>query len=127
MIAHQRILSPLRLPFRHIGVRQQASLPRSAFLQAQNGYFEKQRKYQLQYWQLLLYRFGRGFRHWLGTIGFDPAWLQTAGMSALINFSSKYRDFLGRLDSDLYRIAVDPGHFDMDKITDNDALVYLSG
>ena len=35
----QRILSPLRLPFRHIGVRQQASVPRSAFLQAQNGYF----------------------------------------------------------------------------------------
>ena len=38
----QRILSPLRLPFRHIGVRQQASGPRAAFLQAQNGYFQKQ-------------------------------------------------------------------------------------
>jgi hypothetical protein len=34
----QRILSPLRLPFRHIGVRQQASVLRLAFLQAQNGY-----------------------------------------------------------------------------------------
>ena len=38
----QRILSPLRLPFRHIGERQQASVPRSAFLQAQNGYLQKQ-------------------------------------------------------------------------------------
>ena len=36
----QRILSPLRLPFRHIGVRQQASVLRLASLQAQNGYFK---------------------------------------------------------------------------------------
>jgi len=48
-------------------------------------------------------------------------------MSALINFSSKNRYFLGGLDSDLNRIAVDPGHFDMDKIPDYNALVYLSG
>ena len=41
-LSGQRILSPLRLPFRHIGVRQQASVPRAAFLQAQNGYFQKQ-------------------------------------------------------------------------------------
>ena len=72
-LSDQRILSPLRLPFRHIGVRQQASVLRSAFLQAQNGYFQKQSEYQSQYRQLLLDLFGHRFRHWLRTIGFDPA------------------------------------------------------
>ena len=48
-------------------------------------------------------------------------------MSALIYFRSKNRDLLGGLDSDFNRIAVDSGHFDVDKIPDDDALVYLSG
>ena len=48
-------------------------------------------------------------------------------MSALINFGSKNLDSLWRLDSDLNCIAVDLDHFDLDKIRDYDALVFLSG
>ena len=84
-------------------------------------------KYQLQYRQLLLDWFRRRFWYSLGTIGFDPARLQAAGVPALIYFRSKNRDLLGGIDSDFNRIAVDSGHFDMDKIPDDDALVYLSG
>jgi hypothetical protein len=48
-------------------------------------------------------------------------------VSAVINFRSKNLDSLRRLDADLNCIAVDLDHFDMDKIPDYDALVFLSG
>ena len=120
----QRILSPLRLPFRHIGARQQASVPRTASLQAQNGYFQNTKpSVHARRYTSISYSTGNFSSTCLAT-GFGtgsvrsvliPHDFKLSGMSVLINFSSKNRYFFRSLDTDLNRISVDPGHFDMDK------------
>jgi len=48
-------------------------------------------------------------------------------MIRLIDLGSENRDLFRRLDAYLYRVTVDPSDFDMDRITDHDSLIYLSG
>jgi hypothetical protein len=47
-------------------------------------------------------------------------------MIGLIDLGPKNRDLFRCLDSDLHCITVNPGDFDMDRITYHYALVYLS-
>ena len=58
----------------------------------------------------------------VGVGRFGPTWL----VVALIDFRSENRDLLWRLYSDLNGITVDPGDFNMNIVTDDDALVDLS-
>jgi hypothetical protein len=48
-------------------------------------------------------------------------------MSVLINFSTEYWDFLGRLNPDFHCVAVYSSDLDMDRVADDDALIHFSG
>lgn len=47
-------------------------------------------------------------------------------MSVRVNFCTENGDFPRRLDADFDRVAVDPGHFYSDLVSDYDALIDFS-
>jgi len=60
------------------------------------------------------------------TIRFDPAGLRTRPVAVRIDFGPENGNFFRRLNTDLNGISVDPSHFDMDQVADDDPLVDLS-
>jgi hypothetical protein len=115
-LSGQRILSPLRLPFRHIGARAEAN-------EAARPWTGK----RIFYGELN----GRDFRgdtttvnrsHAIGCLGLSPIQL----MVGLVDLGPKNRDLFRCFDTNLYCVTVNSGDFDMDRITNHNTLVYLS-
>jgi hypothetical protein len=66
-----------------------------------------------------------GFRRSRTFVGFGLGPIQL--MIGLIDFGPKNRDLFRCLDSYLYSVTINTSDFDMDRITDHDTLIYLSG
>jgi hypothetical protein len=75
----------------------------------------------------LLFFYGLRYRTWDSdwTVSFSSIGFQGSRVAGMVNLGSKNRDFFGSFDTDLNGVAVDPGDFDMDQITDDDSLVHF--
>lgn len=114
----QRILSPLRLPFRHIGLSEQAR--NQAVL---SGSASTKWEKLLNRWQF----FDFTALNKLRSIGLGSVRFQTCRMATRIDLSTENGYLFGCLDSNLDCITINFSDLEMNEITNDNTFVNFSG
>jgi hypothetical protein len=124
ILSGQRILSPLRLPFRHIGSCQQARSGPPFCKYKKGGSADGNRSSRRKF-------FGSGWIRSFGQsnvgAGFDRAGRDVRSVTVMVNLGPENRYLFGSFNPDFNSVSVDSGDLDVDGITNDDPLVHLSG